>query len=196
MKTCTVIFSIFLSCLFADAQASETPKHELHLSYGFASDALLDALTYGSGMSSLQKLNNADWMENHHGVGPVIAGFNFYVTKRISVGPELNILKFETRWDNPIDIPTFDRFFLVNLSARFDYHYITGETFQMYSGFALGVTHLSDKRRGPSTDNPLTTKTSYQVNLLGIRIGTKWAGFGEIGYGRNGFFSLGVCGRI
>ena len=74
-----------------------------------------------------------------------------------------------------------------------EYHYISKDWFQMYSGIAVGYTSQNaDFTTGSNIEDGNDSYFNFQVNAVGLRIGKSFAGFAEFGVGYRGFVSAGL----
>lgn len=76
-----------------------------------------------------------------------------------------------------------------------DYHYLTKEWCQIYSGISIAYT--IQKTTNKHNDNNTTFVSNnkffnFQINALGLRIGKEFAGTLELGYGYKGVINLGT----
>lgn len=76
-----------------------------------------------------------------------------------------------------------------------DYRYVNSGMVQMYSGIGLGYAYVKESL-DPSNEEQSVTHNSfndfaYQINLIGLRLGRKYGGFLELGYGYKGIVNLG-----
>ncbi|HEX8039268.1 MAG TPA: hypothetical protein VF490_08950, partial [Chryseosolibacter sp.] len=124
--------------------------------------------------------------------GPFIAGYGFYLSKRLTLGPELNFTQLRIKENYSTGERVRDNFVFVNLSARLDFRYVNRESVQMYSGICLGPSYIFDQSTDSSTKDQSGFFVSYQLNFFGIRFGREWAGYAELGFGRNGLLSVGM----
>jgi hypothetical protein len=84
----------------------------------------------------------------------------------------------------------------ITVAGELEYRYVNQGPVQIYSGIALGFTYGVEKLTPPvesgeasSTGNISTL--GYQLNAVGIRLGKKFAGFAEFGYGFKGIVNIG-----
>ncbi len=81
------------------------------------------------------------------------------------------------------------------ITAAFEgeYRYRNQGVVQLYSGLGLGYTYGTETLTTPeqitSTGNISTI--GYQINVIGVRLGTKYAGFAEFGFGYKGIINIG-----
>ena len=73
-----------------------------------------------------------------------------------------------------------------------DYRYISRNIFQMYSGVSVAYTSENVKSSGSYNSPDTNGFVNYQFNVLGFRVGKKFAGFAELGYGYKGIINAGV----
>ncbi|PLX04999.1 MAG: hypothetical protein C0595_01245 [Marinilabiliales bacterium] len=86
------------------------------------------------------------------------------------------------------------KFFTV--AAEMQYRYVNRGIIQVYSGLGLGLTYgqetLSKSAIHPEESNGTIIRPAYQLNVAGVRIGNKFAGFIEFGYGCKGILNFGL----
>ncbi len=83
------------------------------------------------------------------------------------------------------------RYFTVGFGS--DYHYITKDWFQMYSGASIGYTSQnSDFTTSSNIEDSNDSYFNFHVNALGFRFGRKLAAFAELGFGYKGVANVGV----
>lgn len=82
------------------------------------------------------------------------------------------------------------------VALEWEYRYVNQGPIQVYSGLGLGFTYATEELAPPpemtttsSTGN--ISNIAYQVNAVGIRLGKKYAGFVELGYGYKGIINAG-----
>lgn len=75
-----------------------------------------------------------------------------------------------------------------------EYHYISGEWFQMYSGLSIAYTSQMANYTGSSSELEDSNDGffNFQVNAVGLRVGKKLAGVVELGVGYKGVASAGL----
>ena len=71
----------------------------------------------------------------------------------------------------------------------------------MYSGVGLGYTYGTEELTPPSElgTTPASGDVSniaYQINAVGVRIGKKFGGYAEFGYGYKGIVNLGFSVQL
>ncbi|MCF6169631.1 MAG: outer membrane beta-barrel protein [Bacteroidales bacterium] len=74
-----------------------------------------------------------------------------------------------------------------------EYRYRNQGPVQLYSGLGLGFTYGTETLTTPeqiaTTGN--ISGVAYQLNVIGLRLGTKFAGFAEFGFGYKGIVNIG-----
>ncbi len=82
----------------------------------------------------------------------------------------------------------------ITLAFEGEYRYRNQGIVQLYSGIGLGYTYGTETLTTPEqlkyTGN--VSGVAYQVNIVGIRLGTKVAGFAEFGFGYKGIVNFGL----
>lgn len=87
------------------------------------------------------------------------------------------------------------------LAVEWEYRYVNQGPIQVYSGIGLGFTYGTEEL-APPAESGLEAETgdvsniAYQVNAVGIRIGKKFGGFAEFGYGYKGIVNLGFSVQL
>lgn len=82
------------------------------------------------------------------------------------------------------------------VAVEWDYRYVNQGPIQVYSGIGLGFSYATEEFT-PSAESTLSHKTgnisniAYQLNAVGVRLGKKYGGFIEFGYGYKGLVNAG-----
>jgi hypothetical protein len=185
-----VVCTLFSEGLYG--QTTSAPERAVHLGYGFLSDMqimLAFSNTYGTISSAIA----GDPVSiDYSSTGPIIAGLNFFTSKRVTIGPELNILQLKRTQRYEFGAIVKDQFFIVSISGRVDYRYLMRDAVQLYSGLSLGGAYIVDQSVNVANDRS-GFFIAYQLNLFGIRVGKSWAGYAEFGFGRNGLLHIGIA---
>jgi hypothetical protein len=86
------------------------------------------------------------------------------------------------------------------LAAEVELRYVNKGIIQVYSGVGLGFTFgqetLSATAAHPTESSGNLYRPAFQLNVAGIRIGNKIAGFAEFGYGYKGIVNLGLSVQL
>lgn len=83
------------------------------------------------------------------------------------------------------------RYFTVGFGS--DYHYISKDWFQMYSGASIAYTSQNaDFTTSSNIEDKSDGYFNFHVNALGFRFGKALAGFVELGVGYRGVANVGV----
>lgn len=87
------------------------------------------------------------------------------------------------------------------LAIEWEYRYVNQGPVQVYSGLGLGFTYATESLTPPpesskseSTGN--ISNIAYQANAVGVRIGKKYGGFVELGYGYKGIINVGFSVQL
>jgi hypothetical protein len=89
----------------------------------------------------------------------------------------------------------------VTILPRLDWYYVRTSFLSVYSGLGIGLSVKRNKYKHvegtpaepPAQANETTQKIAAQLNVIGLRVGTRVAGFVEAGYGCNGICQVGVA---
>jgi hypothetical protein len=181
----------------------EFARHEVYGGYGFVS--LLDfseVIWSGliSGFSGESSVTSKSY-------GPIIAGYNYYPKSWVSIGPCVSYDQFLMRSHYSDNSSFTQQYHNISLMFRFDFHYANFKYVQLYSGLSVGGTAvilgLTSRGNGIAfLDNYRVSSTSvgflpaFQINLFGIRIGTVFGFFIELGFGYNGIVNAGFSGKF
>ncbi len=83
------------------------------------------------------------------------------------------------------------RYFTVGFGS--DYHYISKDWFQMYSGASIAYTsQKADFTTSSNIEDKSDGYFNFHVNALGFRFGQAFAGFVELGVGYRGVANIGL----
>ena len=86
-------------------------------------------------------------------------------------------------------------------AIEWQYRYINQGPVQVYSGLGLGFTYATEELTPPPESSKLSStgnisNIAYQINVAGVRLGKKYAGFVELGYGYKGLINLGFSVQL
>ena len=85
----------------------------------------------------------------------------------------------------------------ITVALEWEYRYVNQGPIQVYSGLGLGFTYGTEKLT-PSQESGKPSATgdissvAYQLNAVGVRLGKKFAGYVEFGYGYKGIVNIGL----
>lgn len=89
------------------------------------------------------------------------------------------------------------------VAIEWEYRYVNQGSVQVYSGLGLGFTYGTEELMpAPSEQSIVVSSTgdisslAYQVNAVGVRIGKKFGGYAEFGYGYKGIFNIGFSVQL
>jgi hypothetical protein len=179
-----------------DASNPHKPKGEFRIGYGLLSDMQLIAAFTDTYVTIASGITGEPIGSDYPTVGPIIAGYSFFLSDRISLGPEFNIIQLDIKSTYSSGEVTRDQFLITNLSARVDFYYVQNEKIELYSGASLGGSYIFEQSADPDEENNSSPFVSYHLNFFGVRFGKSWAGFAEAGFGRNGLMNFGVTKRL
>lgn len=86
-------------------------------------------------------------------------------------------------------------------AIEWEYRYLNQGPVQVYSGLGLGYTYATEELSPPpesskSSSTGNISNIAYQINVAGVRLGKKYAGFIELGYGYKGLINLGFSVQL
>jgi hypothetical protein len=87
------------------------------------------------------------------------------------------------------------------VALEFEYRYVNQGPIQVYSGVGLGFTYGTEELTPPSETGQQSatgdvSNVAYQINAVGIRLGKKFGGYAEFGYGYKGIVNLGFSVQL
>ena len=195
-----LMVSLLSTGLFAQkAPAVSYGNNELDLSYGLFTtpqfvDIFVDIFSAVFSFGTYQQ-------DNVHYTGGIILTYKHAFNDRWLLG-------FSTAYDGrSADLLNKDRdskkgsyvSSYITPVVSFDYRYLMKEKVQLYSGIGLGATFLNEHNKviNPDTNEEETSDNNqvffdFQVNLIGVRVGKKLAGFAELGFGYKGIINGGI----
>lgn len=160
--------------------SKEFLKNEVMVSYGFGAQVFLRPPVISNYISD----NDNPYSKNP--LGPIIIGYRRYLNKAISAGLQISYSGYP-------DIG------LYSLKPGIEIHYLNTNTVNLYSGLAVGVTYYNSNN-SINTENFSRPKNggfiSFHLNLFGVRIGSNFGVFTEIGLGDNGIINFGSSCRF
>jgi hypothetical protein len=196
MKPIAIIFCFVFNFIQVAALPEIVSKHDARIGYGFISDRQIMAAFANTYRTITSGISGEPLSSNYKSAGPLVLTHKYFISKRISVGPELNFLQLKIIERYTSGHVLTDKFFIANLSARFDIHYGRHENVKFYSGLAVGGTLIAYNTSEPAEDNKVAPCLSYQLNFFGVRVGRTWGGYAEFGFGRNGLLNVGFSRKF
>ncbi len=87
------------------------------------------------------------------------------------------------------------------VAIEWEYRYVNQGPVQVYSGLGLGFTYATETLTPPSESSKSESagnisNIAYQVNVAGVRLGKKYGGFVELGYGYKGIINVGFSVQL
>ncbi len=179
-----------------DVSNPHKPKGEFRFGYGLLSDMQLIAAFSDTYVTIASGITGEPIGSDYPTVGPIIASYAFFLSDRITLGPEFNIIQLDIKNTYSSGEVTRDHFLITNLSARVDFYYVQNEKIELYSGASLGGSYIFEQSVDPDEEDNSAPFVSYHLNFFGIRFGKSWAGYAEVGFGRNGLMNFGISKRL
>ena len=192
--------SLLSTGLFAQkAPAVSYGNNELDLSYGlFTTPQFVDV--FADIFAAVFSLGNYQ-LDNQHYTGGIILTYKHAFNDRWLLGfsaaydgRSADLLNKERDTKKGSYVSSY-----ITPVVSFDYRYLMKEKVQLYSGIALGATLLNEHKTvtNPEPDESATSDENqvffdFQVNLIGVRVGKKLAGFAELGFGYKGIINGGI----
>lgn len=197
------IFTFILVASSVSLMAQKKGTHELGLGYGLASFSDIE-IAFEVFDTQLDYANNIiyDFTEES-GTAAISLIYKYAATEKLSFGASYTYQSFSfgvTESLVAVDergTSIGKRSYLANtviLSAA--YKYIAQPNFQLYSGLGWGYSIVSEKFNLTKSTNILKnenhSRLGVQLDLLGVRVGNKVAGFFELGLGNAGVLKGGI----
>ncbi|BFM42580.1 hypothetical protein CFS9_12210 [Flavobacterium sp. CFS9] len=191
MKKSIIVCAIFLTISSIAVNAQETGKHELNVTY---SDGI--PMTFREGFTEI--LSSAFLGQKPDRItsfGNVGLGYRNQITERIRVGGDLAFQQEQIEQIDKNNKPVAKRTNLYFMAMPvLSFSYIKTEWLDFYGSAAAGVILNKYTKKAPNEvitkDN--TIDFAFQVNPAGLRIGKKFGGFVEAGFGHRGIISAGL----
>jgi len=193
-----LLITLALVCI---AQFSFSQEHfnEISINYGIATTddvstafgTIFEDIVYGIFGDSTQYNNSS--------TGVFLFTYQHQFSKVISAGPVFGYEIMET------DVTSHDKTigtlkhntFILAIEGRVDY--LNKEMFGMYLGLGVGATFINVKSSSGEKDVSDTDPNShfnFHVTALGFRVGKKFGGIAELGYGYRGITNVGLYYRF
>ncbi len=89
----------------------------------------------------------------------------------------------------------------ITVAIEWHYRYVNQGPIQVYSGIGVGYNYATETLTPPPEMSTIATTNNisniaYQVNAVGVRLGKKYAGFIELGYGYKGIINIGFSVQL
>lgn len=173
-------------------------RHEIAVGYGIVTSDEVMGVT-SSVLTTILTLANAN-RQNMHWSGTFNLGYTYRAGKIFPVGISVG---YETMSSDLVDrdqtLVGKESGRYVTVMATGAIRYVNKRIFQMYSGLAAGYTFASSEvvmNSGKDTDRDQFNHFNFQVNVVGVRIGTVVGGFLELGFGYKGIVSFGLSCQL
>lgn len=189
----TVIFIICVTMVNV-LNAQEKGTSMLNIGYGGAShNAIIE--TSVSTLFPAVTVGTAS-LDNQKSSGVFSADYSYFVKDNWSVGASLN---YEQISNNTVVLNTTtgkQKNTYYTLGITTNYHYVNKGIFNLYSGVGLAYVYNEEKYNATSSETSDTKKSNselgFQINALGLRVGKKFGGYVELGYGYKGIVNVGI----
>lgn len=204
MKKSALFFVLIFSWMAmgtANTKAQTDNRHELRaqITDGYPAGIVM-ALFFGV-MESFENLAGyqADELETSQLFGNYSFIYRYRIIDRLSVGIDFSHQAFSrkyllTRPGQPQAVGSKSlNFTMIMPSAEF--RYVNLKYFQMYGNAAAGLMTMMYKESTDAGTMPVKGASNgfgFQINPLGMRFGSKFGGYVEVGAGFRGFFTAGI----
>ncbi len=199
MKRTVFLLALVVSFFALKAQYASYDHHDISMSYGlFTSDQFMNV---ESTMLNEQFDDKRYVRDNFSSTGGVYLSYK-HINHLVdfwwgfSMGYEQN--KSEIYYLGQYAGELKRTFYTLALESQF--RYVNFGVVQVYSGIGLGLSYGQESLS--ATDYHLEESSgdifrlAYQLNVAGVRIGKKIAGFAEFGYGYKGIVNVGLSVQI
>lgn len=182
---------LFLSPCFASDD--EFKEHEVYAGYGFysvlyISASLLDSIAF----SSVSTFAGGKHVKDNGSWGPLFAGYNYYLNNNFSLGGYTSYETVRSRWEYSNGYEEWEYSFL-SLMGRVNVQY-GWDAVKFYHSLTLGYTRaevtLADSSGLSKSES--TYIPGGHLALLGIKFGTDYTFFADVGFGYLGIFNFGA----
>lgn len=206
MKMKPFIFCLFFVglCLCKEGRAQEY-RGELNL---MVSDAIPTTLTFGLFDDLGESIRAAfegytKETKDKSMPGMVSIGYVYRLNSWLAVGGDLGMSRFGsevsmTSNDGPKPNELIDRnttIFLLMPTGRF--YYKQKPKVALYGSLGAGALFANKTERSGSLKETEKFSTfAFQINPIGVRVGNRFGGFGELGFGMKGFVTLGFSMKL
>jgi hypothetical protein len=185
-----VVLVTLLCCKLAYGQETapkpvfEQEQHELYIGYGLLS--LPQALNYlGDGLGQLF-FGGGDEKQI---AGPVMLGYNHFLTNKISVGVEAGYSAYTSTYSNTGELGYRNNFYVLMPQGHFYWAGLKHVDF--YSGLKAGVCYLD--RTSPNIEHGGDRFVpAFHLTAIGLRVGNKLGFYIDSGTGFDGFMNAGA----
>lgn len=189
-----IVLSVLLLCATI-AKAQDTEKNEIRIGYSDATfiklgDGFADAFSTAivSGISGVKYKDG-----KNKTIGMYEVGYRYTINERLKVGADISYLKsedtFQAKTANAKSVTRNTNYIMGLVTGEFSY--IRTPLLNFYGSGGLGVLSGSTKEKGGSYSSN-EVGFAYQINPVGLRVGKKFGGFIELGYGYKGIATAGL----
>ena len=189
--------ALLIICMFSFSvlNAQEKKRHnEISAGYGIVTSDEAMGVT-SSILTTILTLANAN-RQNMHWTGTYVLGYKFRAGKMFPLGISVGYERMTSDLvDKDQTLVGKEQGQYITIMAEGAIRYVNEHIFQMYSGLAAGYTLASSDitlESGEDSDTDHFDHFNFQVNVIGIRLGTTVGGFLELGFGYKGIVNLGL----
>ncbi|MFN8261978.1 MAG: hypothetical protein U0T07_00470 [Chitinophagales bacterium] len=193
-----ILLSLYICCLSLSklyAKNNDTSifyKNEINVFAGYASWEQTFAVV-GEGLFNFSNLVDTGFSVSTKFIHPVGITYKHYFKKMWCLTSSFSYARtFQTHtYTNPnFSFKKYDNIFSLMIGA--ECHYLNKKWVSLYSGLAIGGflwQNRVDNKDG--INKTVDGYVAFQVNALGIRVGKRFGGFLELGFGNSGIINGG-----
>ncbi len=199
MKKAVFLLGLVISFFSLNAQFASYDHHDISVAYGlFTTDQFKNV---ESDMLNNQFEDKRYLRDNFSGMGGVYLSYK-HINRLVdfwwgfTMGYEQN--KSEIYYVGQYAGELQRTFYTLALESQF--RYVNFGIVQVYSGVGVGFSYgqetLSATEFHPEASSGNISRLAYQINAVGVRLGHKYAGFAEFGYGYKGIVNFGFSMQL
>lgn len=194
MKHLTALFTLSLFCVFFHVRGISQDKgtNEFYAGVGLLSTNTIlnlssDILVTGISAGHISYRNSTNTPT--FGIGYKIAPADRWM---VNLDLYYESSKSDVYFDEIQDGTS--RYSYLTIGLGTDFHYVSANWFQMYSGLGIACTFQNATYNGSNNDiqNTRHNYVNFQLNALGFRFGKAFAVFAEFGFGYKGLVQAGL----
>ncbi len=194
MRTKAIFLALFLLSFSVLRAQEKERRHEVIAGYGIVTSDEVMGVT-SSILTTILTLANAN-RQNMHWTGTYHLKYTYRAGKMFPVGVSAGYERMSSDLvDKDQTLVGKEEGEYITIAAEGAIRYVNKRIFQMYSGLAAGYTFASSKiveQDGEESNSDHFNHFNFQVNVVGIRIGTVVGGFLELGFGYKGIVNFGL----
>lgn len=148
----------------------------------------------GEGLFNFRKLVDTNYTVNVKMIHPIGVSYKHYFTKMWCITGSFSYARtIQTHtYTNPIySFKKYEDIYSLMVGA--ECHYLNKKWVSLYSGLSIGGFLWRERLDNKDGSNKsLDGFVAFQVNAIGIRVGKRFGGFLELGFGNNGIVNGGL----